>query len=471
MAICRPTACILAVLFSLATANGQENSLQVRAFSGEPFGVAELVLDQESLKASFPIEKLGREALYPVRTKTGFRFLFNPTTSTHVTVDANKIPLKVTPDSNETTWKQELEKWWKAYSENAAANRRLDNMPLQVDQYLTTMLAQRLKLKLEDVDNATFLPDSSEGRFIALLTGAESIRVALQKETLLQTGANSEIADQPIPEPVLPPAVEIPEPAADVEIEPLAMHIPPEFFYVRFSGYEDLSWARKQVDELGTDVRDFLNARAFDHQLSKRIEDQLELRDSAIAQLLGPHVIDDIAIIGTDTFLREGAGIGIVFHAKANEALRQNLEAQRANRQKTEPNATLSEVVFDGDSGRHSFLSTPDNRLRSFYVQFEDYHLITTSRHIAKRFLEVCRSPESSLGALKEFRYARTVMPLSRKDQVFLHLSDPFFRSFTDPKTRIEMTRRAKSENEIELLAMAKLLQKQKDIRLKRSTS
>ncbi len=48
-------------------------------------------------------------------------------------------------------------------------------------------------------------------------------------------------------------------------------------------------------------------------------------------------------------------------------------------------------------------------------------------------------------------------MPLSRKDQVFLHLSDPFFRSFTDPKTRIEMTRRAKSENEIELLAMAKL--------------
>ncbi|MFN9718315.1 MAG: hypothetical protein ACK58L_06460 [Planctomycetota bacterium] len=447
---------ILVVLLWWSEGRGQEDAFEVRAISGEPFGVAELIRKESGSgsKSRFQIESLGSGALYPVATRTGCRFLFAPS-SKHVRVGNDLVNLKA--DASGERWQQELDLWWQAYVDHARLAQRGDHMPLQVNQYLVTMLSRRLKLPAVDLSSTTYFGDSSESRFFALLTGSESIRVALQKETLLQTSDSIQPADCPVPEPVLPPAVQIPEPAPNVEVEPLAMQIPPEFFYVRLAGYQDLTWAQKQLDELGTDVRDFLNARAFDYHLSARIQDQLELHDSELAQLLGPHVIDDLAVIGTDTFLREGAGIGVVFHARVSEVLRNNLNAQRLSRQQSEPGSTLEQVTFDGHSGTHSLLSMPDNRLRSFYVQSGDYHLVTTSRHLAQRFLEVAESPELSLGALEEFRYARTVMPLSRQDNVFIHLSDPFFRSFIHPRTRIEMTRRAKSDNDMELLQMAAL--------------
>ena len=106
-------------------------------------------------------------------------------------------------------------------------------------------------------------------------------------------------------------------------------------------------------------------------------------------------MISDIAIIGSDTFLKEGAGIGVVFHARVNELLEQNLNMQRQLRADSDPEVTLTDVTFEGESGTYSLLSTPDNRVRSFYVRSGDFHLVTTSRTIARRFLR--RAAETNL--------------------------------------------------------------------------
>ncbi len=239
-----------------------------------------------------------------------------------------------------------LDLWWKAFIERARKTETNDGYPLQMDQYLLTMLAKRLHKPDVELKSPTWLPQNEESRFFAFLTGTESIRIAMQKDALLATAKGRELATQPIPKAALPPAVTIPEPAADVQVEPLAMVIPPEYFYARLQGYDDLSWARQQIDQFGADLRDLSTARGFDFHLSERIENQLELRDTKLAQMLG---------------------------------------------------------------------------------------------------------------ATKEFRYGRTVMPLSRGDNVFLYMSDAFFRSFIRPECRIEMTRRAQSESEMELVQLAAL--------------
>jgi len=93
--------------------------------------------------------------------------------------------------------------------------------------------------------------------------------------------------------------------------------------------------------------------------------------------------------------------------------------------------------------------------VRSIYVTSGDFHLVTTSLTIARRFLETCTDATASLGASKEFRYARAVTPVNRNDTAFIYLSDQFFRTFVDPAFRTEMTRRAASESEIELVQLA----------------
>ena len=438
------------------------DDVTLKAYFEEPLGVAFLqVTDSSSgtLKTvEFSLNDISGDVLYPTPESGGRSFfLFNPKTAKSITFRGKMMPLVPVATVDSGVHAVHMDLWWKAFVRQAHKIESANSYPLEIEQYVLSMLAQRLGKPDVTLKSRAYLPSDDTSNVVAFLTGTESIRIAMQKESLLKSDKHHEAATEPLPVATSPPPVAIPEPANNVEVEPLAMMIPPECFYTRLASYVDLTWLRHRIDEWGTDLRDLSSSRGFDYHLSQRIQDQLELHDTALAQLLGPAVIDDIAIIGSDTFLREGAGIGVLFHARSNELLKQSLDLQRRQRAEKEPGITLTDVTFDGDEGKHSLLASPDNSVRSFYVAHGDFHLVTTSRTIARRFLEVARVPESSLGATKEFRYARTIMPLSRNDNAFLYLSDPFFRTFIRPDFRIEMTRRAQSESEMELVRMAAL--------------
>src|SRR5262249_12367527 len=103
-----------------------------------------------------------------------------------------------------------------------------------------------------------------------------------------------------------------------------------------------------------------------------------------------------------------------------------------------------------------SLIATPDNRVRAFYAVDGDFHLVATSQTIVRRFFEAGTGKES-LADLKEFHYARALMPLAREDTLFVYLSDPWFRLLVSPEYRVEMTRRMQAEAEIELVHLARL--------------
>ena len=103
-----------------------------------------------------------------------------------------------------------------------------------------------------------------------------------------------------------------------------------------------------------------------------------------------------------------------------------------------------------------SYLSSPDGTVRSYYVADGDFHFVTTSKQLVARFLATA-SGEGSLGTSREFRHARSVMPISRDDTIWLYLSDAFFRNITGPHYRVEMARRLQAAADIELVQLAKL--------------
>jgi hypothetical protein len=63
--------------------------------------------------------------------------------------------------------------------------------------------------------------------------------------------------------------------------------------------------------------------------MNKRLQNQLGLEQNLLGELLGDQVISDVALVGRDTFGREGAAMGILFQAVNTRILKNDLSQQR----------------------------------------------------------------------------------------------------------------------------------------------
>ncbi len=245
----------------------------------------------------------------------------------------------------------------------------------------------------------------------------------------------------------------MPEPAADVPVEPIANRVPAECFYVHFGNFANFLWLQDTLAKWGGDCQNLIALRGLDRGMSSRIEKQLVLKQTVLSRMLGDTVIADVALIGTDMFFGEGASYGLLFHARNNLALSTSLIQQRQER--ITAGGVREAKVKIGDRPV-SYLASPDGMVRSYYVADGDFHFVTTSKTLVARFLATA-SGGDALGTSREFRHARTVMPVSRGDTVWLYLSDAFFRNITGPHYRIEMARRLQAAADIELVQLARL--------------
>jgi len=381
-------------------------------------------------------------------------FLFRGDRQIRLTLDVNGphhgtgIPVK-----NPEAYAKLLSQWWKSYSSMVQGAATADGYPPQIENYLSAMLARRFKRKPPDIVRPWSGHADVDAIFGTLL-GAESVRLAMQKETLLRKAKSLEEPSLPLPRAVAPPALEIPNVPGEVETEAIARHVPAECFYLRCGSLANFQWLRTTMETWGGNLRDMVAIRGLDYEIRGRVERQLALRETVLSKLLGDAVIADVALVGTDTFFREGAAVGVLFQSRNSAVLAAAIGSQRQEALKAEKTASEKTVEIAGR--KVSLLATSDNGVRSFYAVDGDFHLVTTSQTIVRRFFETGKGTDA-LADLKDFRYARTLLPLSRKDTLFVYLSDPWFRLLVSPQYRVEMTRRMQSEVEIELIHLARL--------------
>jgi hypothetical protein len=403
-----------------------------------------------------PVRAAIRELLARPRPATVY-FLFTGEEPLDLTLfgpsgAAQRVPVSRDPQLHQ----QLLGEWWKQYTSAIRRPNRSDDYPHLVDAYLTSMLSSRLSLPPVDWPRgllAEKLPDLDQT--LGLVLGTESARLAIERDTMLNSPASAEVRMQPLPQPVAIATAPLPELLGDVQIEPLAMHVPEECLYVRFAGFSNYQWFRSTLDAWGGDLRNLISLRGVDYGLNSRLERQLSLRENALSKLMGPTVIADMAIIGDDPFLREGAAIGMLFQARANVLLANDIHQNRAQTLAANPDATEQHLVIAGHDV--SFLSTPDNRVRTFYAVDGDFHLVTTSRRIVERFYEA-GAGKRPLAQAADFRHARASRKPSDADSIFAYLSEAFFQQLASPQYQIEMTRRLRSVTDIELVQMARLV-------------
>lgn len=477
-----------------------QGRMEIEAIAGQPFGVGRITfeLPPEMLPSPLGIEGIGlaekrgrvlypafdhpvfgkvmRELLEseprlttggPVREEVGgllrglldrpprttFYFLFQGDDPLELTLQARTaIPLRVVPRQMPAAHGRLLQLWWRQYTKPSGIFEQKPDYPPVLDTYLQATLARRLNLRLPESQQTKSAYEELR-KAIGLNLGTESLRMAMLQDRILGLNPLNQAADQPLPASFQPPNLEVPEPASDVKIEPIAMRVPAECFYVRFGSFANFLWLQDTLAKWGGDAQNLVALRGLDRGMNGRIEKQLVLKQTVLSRMLGDTVIADVAILGTDMFFREGASYGFLFQARNNLALGASFAQQRAERLKA--GGVTEEKVKFGDR-TVSYLASEDGSVRSYYVTSGDFHFFTTSKYLVRRFLAM-ESGEGSLGASHEFRHARTLMPLSRNDTIWLYVSDAFFRNITSPSYRIEMARRLQAVADIELVQLAKL--------------
>ncbi|MCA9191670.1 MAG: hypothetical protein KDB03_07910 [Planctomycetales bacterium] len=346
-----------------------------------------------------------------------------------------------------------IQQWWIDFSNEAGQVVERGDVPTLVHQYLHSMLSRRLDLPYLALNSEPTAPSSQPLQTLALLAAIEPLREQILA-TALQDTSGEMVGDRPLPmEPNWAPTPSIAQPLP-TETESIAAHVPPECFYLRFGSFSNYVWFQEISQRFGGDLAQAVLLRGFNHEAAERIERMLGTKLTAVAKMFGDKIITDMALVGTDLYMKEGASVGVLFEAANVAILKQSMETDRSALLKKYPGAQLQQLNIEGESA--TLLSTPDNRLRSFLVIHDKFVFVTTSEHLAQRFIQVA-SGDRSLADLPHFQATRGWMPQSNGYTVFGYFSPEFFYHLVSPKYQIELQRRLKAIAHLEIAEVAAL--------------
>lgn len=249
-------------------------------------------------------------------------------------------------------------------------------------------------------------------------------------------------------------------------IEPLANHIPPEWLYIRFGSFSNYLWFQSMGDRHGGDIAQMVTLRGVSFNSTEKIERLLNTKMTAIAKLFGDSVIEDMAVVGRDLYLQEGPSIGVLFRAKNRLLLMSSFQSERSAEQKRLASAGAKLDKLDIRGREVSFLHTPDLRLRSYMVAEGSQVLITSSRAMVERFLDVADGA-TPLSGTTSFLAARELLPAQNQYSIFAYFSPEFLRGLLSPQYQIELRRRTQAQAALDMVEMADWAAKSEGIQAK----
>ena len=374
------------------------------------------------------------------------------------------VPAVVGASEASKRFRVPLQEWWTGMLQQCQRQIDRSDYPTLIERYLINMLGARFGFEVPELLKAKAKPSSKQTDplpTMSLIAGTESLRDQLRQEQLSlsisSTKANVAIPspprwkDAPLPESVDGKSIDA------IPIEPIANVVPPECLYIRFGSFANYLWFQQLSQSRGGDIAQLALLRGFNYETNQRAERMLNTKMNYVSKLFGDAVISDMAFIGYDLYLQEGPTMGVVFEARNLDLLRSSFQQEReATRQRlADQGCQLQTLEIEGS--QVSFLSTPDNQVRSFVVEADPYLFVTTSHELAKRFIQVQRSKES-LASLPAFRFARLMMPIDNKYDVFAYFSSPFFRNLISPHYQIELRRRLRATAAIETIDTATMI-------------
>lgn len=299
-------------------------------------------------------------------------------------------------------------------------------------------------------------------RTLSMLLGFESVRLAMMIDESPNELSRSK-ATLPLPAPIRIETVSVPSVVSKglvpkETIETIATMVPEDCFYVRCKTVQNYSWLRTLLTNWGGSLDEVITNPTLESDIRRRLESQLGVDcQRCLDDGLDAH-LTDMALIGSDMYFAEGAGIGVMFEAKPGHEheIERIIEDQREVASKNVNAPFRSEKVNEKVVSAYV---TKDNRMRSFYIRQGRFVLVTNSRAMTESFIGLSRT-QRSLANLNEYLNANATSPEARESDIKIYLSDPFFRRLTSPASRVEWERRRISALDCRRLEVAALIAK-----------
>lgn len=314
---------------------------------------------------------------------------------------------------------------------------------LSQEQIRNSMLRESSRQRAQGVD------------MFSMLSGRMAVQECLQMDASLQAadaGADSNgrhfaLADLEGPSAKSHPWSEMLGSARPV-ISELSKNIPSDFFLIEGKSAASMLEILLNANSFAQIFHNQAQKESIDLAVLGRYRNQLQL-DDRFLEATGKASLLEIAVCGSDLYLKEGADVCVLFKFAdqfAEEATGILARTERATL-RAERGHELVEAVADDGTHTYACNLTPFIHVRSNSIE-----------SIRQVLLASC-GEKASLGQSDEFAYIRTLMKSEQeKEDVFVYLSDPFIRKLIGPELRIAQHRRAVCANKLELIDHAILI-------------
>ena len=229
--------------------------------------------------------------------------------------------------------------------------------------------------------------------------------------------------------------------------EKLASATPAEFYYARANDLNVLFKIVDQLDAWATPALNVLEGRGEDHALTARTLTQLGLERGPLSRALGTQVVGELALVGSDPYVREGSDVTLLFRVKQKSlfdmAVSGSLAAHLA------AHGGGSDKVIDAGGTPIRVQTSTDGAVRQHRAGVGDLEIVSNSLAATRRVLLAIAGKAPRLSDEPDLRYMLARGGNATSDAV-LFMGDRFVSEVIGPRQKILEARR--------ILACAELL-------------
>jgi hypothetical protein len=198
--------------------------------------------------------------------------------------------------------------------------------------------------------------------------------------------------------------------------------------------------------------------------VGERLKRQLAVETDPRTRPFYDLVVDEVALTGSDPFVREGSDVTLLFRVKQPLFFRERMDGFIEEAAKARPDARRETGEYLGVE--YVQLQTPERDISVVSAYPEPgLHVRSNSLAAFRRVVEAVKGRDAGgravrrLGDTPEFAYMRTLMPRGdAREDGFVYLSDPFVRRLVGPVVKLTERRRLLCYNHLRMIGHAALL-------------
>jgi len=197
-----------------------------------------------------------------------------------------------------------------------------------------------------------------------------------------------------------------------------------------------------------TPVFEQFESASQDAGTRQRYRRQLCLPETELGRLLGPGAIAEMAVTGSDPYLRVGSDVAVLFEPTGQLGLHAILSSMMARAASDGAGLDGPAKMIKGIAGEISYTGwvSPDRRICAYLATIDGVEVVTNSLVQFQRMADLRAGKTPSIAAAPEYTFFRNRYPRTATDETaFAILPDAAIRRWCSPRWRIADSRRTRA--------------------------